>query len=121
MATFGLPVSGVLESPDDFEASEDVYDAVGGVLLECVESNEEEVKGFCETLYALLSGIDDGGKDGVAELAEQDSARLLDAPVQLSTKLKVEGEECGPCECFSWAPEETVVDLRGVFRSALGS
>ena len=85
-----LPALGVLESPDDFEASEDVYDAVGGVLLECVESDEDEVKGFCKTLYALLTGADNGGKDESAE--QQDSVRLLDAPVQLSTKLKVKGE-----------------------------
>ena len=44
LCTSMLPASGVLESPDDFEASEDVYDAVGGVLLECVESDEYEVK-----------------------------------------------------------------------------
>jgi flagellar biosynthesis/type III secretory pathway ATPase len=60
---------------------------VGGVLLECVDSDEDEVKGFCTTLYTLLTG-----GDKLAESAEQDSARLLDSPVQLSTKLKVEGE-----------------------------
>lgn len=72
-----------------------MYDAVGGVLLECVQSNEDEVKDFCKTLHALLTG-EDRGKEGFAESAElQDSTRLLDAPVQLSTKLKVEGKGHG--------------------------
>lgn len=87
--------SGVLESPDNFEASDDVYDAVGGVLLEyVVESDEDEVKGLCETLYALLTG----GGGQVAESAEQDQTRLLEAPVQLSTRLKVDGKrDCVIC------------------------
>lgn len=67
-----------------------MYDAVGEVLLECVEeSDEDEVKCLCKTLYALLSGE---GREEFAESADQpEAARLLDAPVQLSTKLKVAG------------------------------
>lgn len=70
-----------------------MYDAVGWVLLECVvESDEDEVKGICETLYALLTGGDQGGPQFAESAAEQDSTRLLDAPVQLSTRLGVDGE-----------------------------
>ena len=85
-------LSGVLESPDDFDSSEEVYEAVGGVLLESiVESDEVGVKGLCETLYSLLIGEEEGV---AAESAEHNSgsARLLDAPVQLSSRLQDKGE-----------------------------
>ena len=37
--------AGVLESSDDFESSDDIYDAIGGILEEAVGSKfENEIK-----------------------------------------------------------------------------
>ena len=102
----------MLDSPDDFEASEDVYEAVGVVLLESVEeSDEDEVKGLCQTLYRLLTTGGGGGgggadKENGAESVKTENlaaARLLEAPVQLSSKLKVEGEKTRP-HIFTFDP-----------------
>ena len=63
------------------------------VLLESVErSSEDEVKVFSETLYSRLRG--EGGcldSDDVAPLSSE-KGKLLNAPVQLATKLKIEGK-----------------------------
>ena len=48
---------GILESPEDFDSSDDVYDAVGVVLLEGVEHAEEgQIRELCERLYAVMKG-----------------------------------------------------------------
>ena len=63
------------------------------VLLESVESSsEEEVKVFCETLYIKLQG-QSGYLDSedVAPVSTE-KGKLLNAPVQLATKLKIEGK-----------------------------
>lgn len=93
----------MLQSPDDFESSEEVYEAVGEVLLECiVESDEAGVKGLCHTLYSLLIGEEEGCLS--VESTEQDngSARLLDAPVQLSSKLQDKGVAWGHVIFMMW-------------------
>ncbi len=88
-----LPL-GVLGSPDDFLSAEDVFEAVGGFLVESSDNGDEEgARGFCETLYSLLAGGGQaeeclGGGDKV------EGAKLLDVPVQLSTKLKITGMGC---------------------------
>ena len=49
--------AGVLESPEDFESSEDVYEAVGGVLQGAAEgTTEEAVRDLCQLLYSALRG-----------------------------------------------------------------
>ena len=50
---------GVLESPEGFESSEDVYDAVGGVLQGAAEDTTEEAVrdlGLCQQLFSALRG-----------------------------------------------------------------
>ena len=48
---------GILDSPEDFDSSEELYDAVGGVLLEVGGVNgEEHVRELCERLYIALKG-----------------------------------------------------------------
>ena len=48
---------GVLESPEDFESSEDVYDAVGGVLQGAAEdTTEKDVRDLCQQLFSALRG-----------------------------------------------------------------
>ena len=48
----------MLESPDDFNSSEDVYEAVGSVLLESSEdpTDEEGVRDLCALLFEALRG-----------------------------------------------------------------
>lgn len=50
--------TGILESPEDFESSEDVFDAVGGVMLESAEEvgEEERVRELCDKLFAIMRG-----------------------------------------------------------------
>jgi len=48
---------GVLESPEDFESSEDVYEAVGGVLQGAAEdTTEKDVRDLCQQLFSALRG-----------------------------------------------------------------
>lgn len=68
-----------------------MYDAVGGILLESVDDLEEDIRVFCQTLYFMLIGTE-GQVEEVGELeGRSEGARLLEAPVQLATKLKIEG------------------------------
>lgn len=49
--------AGVLESPEDFESSEDIYEAVGGVLEGAAEdTTEKDVRDLCQQLYSALRG-----------------------------------------------------------------
>ena len=49
--------AGVVESPEDFESSEDVYEAVGGVLQGAAEgTTEKAVRDLCQQLYSALRG-----------------------------------------------------------------
>ena len=94
---------GVLESPEDFDSSDELFDAVGSVLLESLGADEEgedgaKVRGVCDELYTVLCGGGGGGGlvgagilpgDGATENA--DMAKLLDAPVHLASRLKDEG------------------------------
>ena len=89
MTPFSL---GVLESPEDFESSEELFDAVGGVLLESLgasKDDEDKVREVCEQLYNVLCGGGDVGDLGDSE--DDAMAKLLDAPVHLASKLKDEG------------------------------
>ena len=67
---------------------------MGGVLLESIEStSEREVKVLCETLFSSVFG---GHRDGWVESENKEGgAKLLDAPVQLATKLKINGKLIG--------------------------
>ena len=48
----------MLESPDDFNSSEDVYEAVGSVLLESSgdPTDEEGIRDLCVLLFGVLRG-----------------------------------------------------------------
>ena len=49
--------TGVLGSPEDFESSEDVYEALGGVLQGAAEdTSEKAVRDMCRRLYTVLRG-----------------------------------------------------------------
>lgn len=80
----------MLESPEDFDSSGDLFDAVGGVLLESLGATEDEehrVREVCEQLYEVLCG---GGGD-MGDSQDAAMAKLLDAPIHLASKLKDEG------------------------------
>ena len=72
-----------------------MHDAVGGVLLESTGGSDEEVvKEFCKTLYNWLTGSEEEAGKGEGPEAKSEGAKLLDAPVHLSSKLKITGG-CG--------------------------
>jgi ATP-binding cassette subfamily F protein 3 len=72
-----------LESPEDFESSEDLYEAVGGMIVEAAgeegEEGEEVVRWICEQLFSLMQGDTQTG--------EADH-KLLDAPVNLAQRVR---------------------------------
>lgn len=56
---------GVLESPEDFESSAELYDAVGGMILEATgshsekeESEEGSVHWICDQLFSAMQGLE---------------------------------------------------------------
>ena len=80
---------GVVESPEDFNGEEDVYDAVGDVLLDSDPSSEEgDIREFCGLLFSVLCKVSGapGAVEGVALPGNEN--KLLKAPVQLLSKLK---------------------------------
>ena len=88
----------MLESPEDFDTSEELYDAVGSVLLESLGADEHEEEGakvrrVCNELYTVLCGGGDGDLAAVQGegVENADMAKLLAAPVHLASKLKDEG------------------------------
>ena len=64
-------IESVLEtSGDDFESCDDFYEAVGEVLQEVVEDqNEEYIKDICDQIYRLVKpDTGDGGGGGQLKL-----------------------------------------------------
>ena len=93
-----MSYTGVLESPEDFDSPEELFDAVGSVLLESLGVDEQEeggtkVKRVCDELYDVVCGGGGGdlGAVGVNGAESADKAKLLDAPVHLATRLKDKG------------------------------
>uniref|UniRef100_A0A8W8JPN2 ABC transporter domain-containing protein n=1 Tax=Magallana gigas TaxID=29159 RepID=A0A8W8JPN2_MAGGI len=80
-------VNGMLEDGhDDFNTSEDLYDAIGGILQGTDDSKtDDEIKNICEKLHSLMSSTNN--KDSAAPVQ-----KLLNAPVQISS-LRTETEE----------------------------
>lgn len=94
----------MLESPEDFDTAEELFDAVGSVLLESLGANEQgeegaRVRGVCDELYTVLCGGGGGGggdlgagaMPGEGTTENADMAKLLDAPVHLASRLRDEG------------------------------
>ncbi|KAK7063138.1 ATP-binding cassette sub- F member 3 [Halocaridina rubra] len=70
-------VEGVLNSSEDFENGEDVYEAIGSLLIDAVGADKEgEIRKLCEQLGRNL--VLSNGTTATTE------RRILDAPVQLS-------------------------------------
>ena len=86
---------GVLESPEDFDNEDELFDAVGSVLLESLgfaDQEEDKVREVCSQLYAILCGGGGGTADsGDSDCQDAAIAKRLDAPVHLASKLKDEG------------------------------
>lgn len=72
-------VEGVLSNGvDDFEDSDELYDAIGGLLHEVAdEKTEEEIKNICNKLLGIMKPNGTGGSNG--------TAKVLTAPVHLAT------------------------------------
>lgn len=68
----GVLVSGV----EDFESSDDLYDAIGAILHEVsAEKSENDIKDLCEQLLCLMKPQDSTNKH---------SQKVLDAPINLA-------------------------------------
>lgn len=68
----GVLVSGV----EDFESSDDLYDAIGAILHEVsVEKSENDIKDLCEQLLCLMKPQDSTKKG---------AQKVLDAPINLA-------------------------------------
>lgn len=80
-------VNGMLEDGhDDFNTSEDLYDAIGGILQGTDDSKtDDEIKNICEKLHSLMSLTNNKDSAGPVQ-------KLLNAPVQISS-LRTETEE----------------------------
>ncbi|XP_063708382.1 ATP-binding cassette sub-family F member 3 [Culicoides brevitarsis] len=70
-------VSSILESGgDEFESSEEIYDAIGGILHEvAADKSEDDIKGLCDQFYGLMH------KDA----KKPTDRKILDAPVNLGS------------------------------------
>lgn len=66
LSFIGIVLStGVLESPEDFESSAELYDAVGGMILEAAgthsekeEAEEGSVHWICDQLFSAMQGLE---------------------------------------------------------------
>lgn len=74
-------VNGILEdSHDDFDDSDDIFDAIGEVLMQTdVSKSEDEIRQICKDLHDLLIGSKTGATNG--------TRRMLNAPLQMSALL----------------------------------
>ena len=44
-------------SPEDFDSCEELFDAVGAMMIEAVDgAGEEKVKEICQRLYQIMRG-----------------------------------------------------------------
>lgn len=61
---------------EDFESSDDLYDAIGAILHEVsVEKSENDIKDLCEQLLCLMKPQD---------TTKKSSQKVLDAPINLA-------------------------------------
>ncbi|XP_066934518.1 ATP-binding cassette sub-family F member 3-like [Clytia hemisphaerica] len=75
-------------SAEDFEDAEEIYDAVGGVLHEATENDDEdEIKEICNGIMNLIKG-------GEEEKPQQqvNGKRILDAPIHIGDRAKKDDE-----------------------------
>ena len=91
-------------SQEDFSTSEDVFEAIGDLLMEC-DSNEVKVKKFCESLFKQMK------KD--PENTRTNNVKLLDAPVSIGESTTDNTFESANSASF-WAAkphENTMIDF----------
>lgn len=70
---------GVLESGvDDFESSDDLYEAIGAILHEIsIEKSETQIKDLCEQMLCLMKPT---------TTTKKGLQKVLDAPIDLAKK-----------------------------------
>ena len=76
-------------SGEDFEDGEQVFDALGGFLLEGQQDtndSEDDIKSLCQQLYGLLKGEEN--KDGASN-----GQVILNAPVQMGQLIQEQEQE----------------------------
>jgi len=74
-------------SADDFESADDLYDAVGAVLHEAMESeDEDEIKRICLGVMNLF-------KKDINKEDEKSDVKILNAPIHIGDRAKVEDQK----------------------------
>lgn len=77
-------------SADDFECADDLYDAVGGVLHEATENDDEEaIKTICRGIMNLFKR--DDSKQTSEE--KENAVKILNAPVHIGDRAKIEDQK----------------------------
>lgn len=78
-------------STDDFETVDDLYDAVGGVLHEATENeDEDEIKKICRGVMNLFKKDMSNGGGGKDETSDM---KILNAPIHIGSRAKVEDQK----------------------------
>jgi ATP-binding cassette, subfamily F, member 3 len=68
--------SGVLSSGDDFETSDEIFEAVGDILREVAEDKtDEDIRSLCDKFHSILME---------ESQANSKNRKILDAPIQLN-------------------------------------
>ncbi|XP_043240529.1 ATP-binding cassette sub-family F member 3-like [Amphibalanus amphitrite] len=96
-------VEGVLESAEEFQTGDDVYDAIGGIVEQVAgDDSEDDVRRLCHRVMAELQLSSPDGHQGGAANGDR---RRLDAPVHLGS---MAGDQ-GPGEMPSiWLAQKEV-------------
>jgi len=77
-------------SAEDFESVDDLYDAVGGVLHEATENeDEDEIKKICHGVMNLFKkDVSNGGKEDLGS-----AMKILNAPIHIGSRAAVEDQK----------------------------
>lgn len=69
--------SGVLSSGDDFETSDEIFEAVGDILREVAEDKtDDDIRSLCDKFHSIL--MEESGANS------KKNRKILDAPIQLN-------------------------------------
>ncbi|GFR97201.1 ATP-binding cassette sub-family F member 3 [Elysia marginata] len=83
------------DGQEDFETSDDLFDAIGVMLQQADESKtEDDIKEICDRLFSLLHQTSNGSSAGV-----NGHRKVLDAPLQMS---KLAEEMAQPEDTSIW-------------------
>jgi len=110
-------IEGVLDGGDEFENTDDVYEAIGEVLHDVSsDKDEDEIKSLCHQLLLVMKPNIALKSNGTKSASDNVGGRkLLEAPVLLSnaaTYMQEVEEETGPSIWNKPKGEELKVDSK---------